>query len=529
MAGIIRRQELSLSEFQSIYEEDKHRVALYCTKYNTSTKAYKHSIATVWAFEKLSAEAKILLKIMLLLDPDVIQESILFDAAALMFPSETFTRPKFNEARTELSQSSLIRREKKKSEISDFHISIHRLVQDAVRASMSNEDISSIFETMVQLLWQAWPPGMPAPTKPSLLLQHKVADMRWSMSRYPLCVALYPHLLRLKQMWSQVIDCSDSTKIRFAALLTDAAWYQHEKGKFRGFDGFFDLSQTICESLPGDDSDSVLSSIHCCLGRIYTDTNEHQLARHHNEAFLKMQKSICESVGPDYVDMRLGNAYTEMALSLTQAGQLDDAIEFFRREMEIRKRIGVTHLQSRDANYAMTLMLRGDLQVAEKVLLDCVKLWETSGSVVTLRIARHFQALGNLRNLQGLFDESYEYHKQALNFFIQAMGIRSYRAADLRHKCAVHLIRLQRYEDAIVMFNAALECWTLNSDLFQPELARTTWVKAKLLQDLGQTSKAGLAFKVAGHIRAKIVPDDNRDSQVLTDEDFDRLLEYRSR
>ncbi|KAJ5720963.1 uncharacterized protein N7483_008897 [Penicillium malachiteum] len=230
---------------------------------------------------------------------------------------------------------------------------------------------------MVKLLWQAWPSGMPAPTKPSLLLEHKVANMRWSMSRYPLCVALYPHILRLKQMWSQVADCSDSTKVRFAALLTDAAWYQHEKGRFRGFDGFFDLSQTICESLPGDDSDSVLST------------------------FLNMQKSICESVDPGFVDMRLGNAYTEMALSLTQAGQLYEAIRFFRREMEIRKRIGITHLQSRDANYAMTLMLRGDLKVAEKVLLDCVKLWESTGSVVTLRIARHFQALGNLRNLQG--------------------------------------------------------------------------------------------------------------------------------
>jgi len=98
-----------------------------------------------------------------------------------------------------------------------------------------------------------------------------------------------------------------------------------------------------------------------------------------------MQKSICESIGPDFVDMRLGNAYTEMGIALAQDGQLDEAIESFRREMEIRKRIGVTHLQSRDANYAMALMLRGDLEVAEKVLLDCVKLWESTGSVVTLR------------------------------------------------------------------------------------------------------------------------------------------------
>jgi len=224
MAGIIRRQDLSLSEFQSIYEEDKHRIALYGTKYNTSTKAYKHSIATVWAFEKLSSEAKGLLKMMLFLDPDVIQESILFDTAVLIFAPLSFTRPKFNEARAELSQSSLIRRDKKKTGLSGYHISVHRLVQDAIRSSMSSEEMVSIFEAVVDLLWHTWPPAMPAPTKPSLFLQHKAADTRYSMSRYPLCVALYPHVLRLKQMWPLVSSCSDSAKIRFAALLTDAAW-----------------------------------------------------------------------------------------------------------------------------------------------------------------------------------------------------------------------------------------------------------------------------------------------------------------
>ena len=85
--------------------------------------------------------------------------------------------------------------------------------------------------------------------------------------------------------------------------------------------------------------------------------------------------------------MRLGNAYTSMGLALTQAGQLDEAIASFRREMEIREAIGIKHLQSRDANYAMALMLRGELNLAEEVLLNCVKLWESTGSVVSLRYA----------------------------------------------------------------------------------------------------------------------------------------------
>ncbi len=80
-----------------------------------------------------------------------------------------------------------------------------------------------------------------------------------------------------------------------------------------------------------------------------------------------------------------------------------------------------------------------------------------------------------------------------------------------------------------VMLNAALECWTLNADIFQPELARTTWVKAKLLQELGESLKASLAFKVVGRLRAKLVPDDRRDVRDLKDEDFDCLVGYRSR
>jgi tetratricopeptide (TPR) repeat protein len=101
---------------------------------------------------------------------------------------------------------------------------------------------------------------------------------------------------------------------------------------------------------------------------------------------LDKQKAICESISPDFVDVRLGNAYTEMALTLTQSGDLDKAIEYYEKEMEIREKIGATNkLQSRDANYAMTLMLKGDLELAERVLLDCVDLWESTGSVITLR------------------------------------------------------------------------------------------------------------------------------------------------
>jgi hypothetical protein len=159
------------------------------------------------------------------MDPDIIQESILFDAAVSMFASPSFTRANFNEVRAELSQSSLIRRDKKKTELSDYHISVHRLVQDAIRSSLSDEEMVTGFEIMVNQLWQTWPKAMLTPTKPSKLLQQEVsAATQYSVSRYPLCAALYPHVLRLKQIFPLVSSCSHSAKILFAALMIEAAW-----------------------------------------------------------------------------------------------------------------------------------------------------------------------------------------------------------------------------------------------------------------------------------------------------------------
>ena len=118
---------------------------------------------------------------------------------------------------------------------------------------------------------------------------------------------------------------------------------------------------------------------------IYARTNEFKLGRIHTQAFLDKQKATCESIGPDFVDNRLGMAYAEMAMRYTQDGELDEAIEAFRREREIRKKLGITTMVSRDANCAMTLLLRGDLDEAEMLLLESVNLWESTGSVMNLR------------------------------------------------------------------------------------------------------------------------------------------------
>lgn len=225
MAGITRRHNLDLAELLSLYEQREDRAALYSMKYSTSTRSYQHSIATVWAFEKLSAGAKDFLKLTFFLDPDSIPEHVIFDGLALQLSDPPLARARFDEVLTELSQSSLIKRDGSRNEqVPDYRVSVHRLVQDAIGAEMTEEELASAFESTVKVLWRLWPAAMPPPTKPSGLFVNKAADIRYQLDRYPICAALYPHVLRLKQIWPSLPTCSDDVKVQFAALLCDAAW-----------------------------------------------------------------------------------------------------------------------------------------------------------------------------------------------------------------------------------------------------------------------------------------------------------------
>ncbi|KAI0858271.1 hypothetical protein F4860DRAFT_486771 [Xylaria cubensis] len=530
MAGIIRRQDLSLHEFLSIYEDTGERAQLYGMKYDVSLKAYRYSIATVWALEKLSPDARGLLRAISFMDPDTIQEAALFDAATAMLGDMSFTKLRFSNARTELSQASLIKRDKRKNASSEYRISVHRLVQDAVLSTMSSKDISYTFGILVQTLWEKWPTAFAAPTKSSPILHHKDSNMRYQVGRFPICAGLYPHVIRIKQLWPSASNSTRETKIRLAALLNDAAWYQSERGRTRDFDGFWTLAQQLCESVPGDESNTILADIHFSLGSNDAMTNQHSSSRQHKNAFFNLQKSICESIAPDFVDERLGLAYAEIGISYTQDGRLDEAIEAYTHGREIRRKLGNTALLSRDANLAIAYMDRGDLLFAEEILVESLGMAEsTTRAKESHRSARFRSALGNLRVLQDRLDEAYQEHSKALQLYIDTVGWTNQRTAEARHKVAEHLIRMQRYDEAITMINEALKIWSYDAMVYKPELARTTFLKARLLEQLGKTQKANIAFKVVQRLRADVVPNDKRDVRSLEPQDFDCLLAFWSR
>ncbi|OQD75303.1 hypothetical protein PENDEC_c007G00972 [Penicillium decumbens] len=76
MAGIIRRQDLTLSEFFELYMDHEEHASLYETKFDTNLVTYNYSLSTVWALEKLKLQSRQLLELMSFVDPDVIGEEL---------------------------------------------------------------------------------------------------------------------------------------------------------------------------------------------------------------------------------------------------------------------------------------------------------------------------------------------------------------------------------------------------------------------------------------------------------------------
>ncbi|KAJ5686036.1 hypothetical protein N7536_008655 [Penicillium majusculum] len=110
----------------------------------------------------------------------------------------------------------------------------------------------------------------------------------------------------------------------------------------------------------------------------------------------------------------------------------------------------------------------------------------------------------------------------------ETVGERDFYTANVAHKIAEHLIRLGRNEEAIAMINDALEIWSVDPNAHKNEIARTTFLKGKLLSDMGEMQKASIAFRVACGLR-KDITKEARDLNSLTMEDFDEIVAFWAR
>ena len=95
-------------------------------------------------------------------------------------------------------------------------------MQDSFRAKLSTKDKVERFEFAIGIICAHWPETMMPPTRKDAPV---VTSNLWMINRWPTCKILYPHVLKLKQLYGTDIgDDLNASRLEFASLLKDAAW-----------------------------------------------------------------------------------------------------------------------------------------------------------------------------------------------------------------------------------------------------------------------------------------------------------------
>lgn len=206
MAGVIRRRSLSLAEFLDVYSEEVERSELHQLKVGTQ-QGYGLTLSSVWAIEDFGSAAYWILSVISLLDPDCIQEEILYTwAPGEELPDFPQSKRAYLRNLAELLQSSIVHRDSDQNELS-----IPRVVQDVVRSQLrqSEDSLSMVFEVTAKLLSSVWP-----------FVTRKVgypyADR---IDRWGQCDKILPHILRIRQTFETL----DESEMRRCATPT-VAW-----------------------------------------------------------------------------------------------------------------------------------------------------------------------------------------------------------------------------------------------------------------------------------------------------------------
>ncbi len=142
------------------------------------------------------------------LNPDSIKESLVSPPLPYQPPTDFPTSTDdYLMARLDLTKTSLVRRTKAVSQLT-----LHRLVQEVVRAQMTDDKTVQTLDFTTRLVLDAWPTGF-------LRFDHDTAT--WNISE-----ELLPHIIKLQDFCEKSPGriTSQQTKQNMAKLLLFAGW-----------------------------------------------------------------------------------------------------------------------------------------------------------------------------------------------------------------------------------------------------------------------------------------------------------------
>jgi adenylate kinase family enzyme len=212
ITSMMEALELSAQEFLEYYEERQFQSDIYKLKIEEGDKSLQRSFFDILAFENFDVQALRLLEMLSLLDPDSIPEFLLLPQKEDIELPDQYPRTKttYEAARNYLQRRSLISRNMDKQELT-----IHRVIQESVRARMSDKDLHDTLQGAINLVTLAWSP----------------TAGRWDyvMDRWSQCGIIFPHIEALRDEFLKFPDelFGRDERLKVAKLLIEAGWYVH--------------------------------------------------------------------------------------------------------------------------------------------------------------------------------------------------------------------------------------------------------------------------------------------------------------
>ncbi|KAF2455839.1 hypothetical protein BDY21DRAFT_61825 [Lineolata rhizophorae] len=485
-----------------------------------------------WTAENLH-HSRALLDVVSMLDPDGIPEYLLTEGAPnLKIKGYPTSKESFREACSELLDNQLIWRSRNSG-----RLGLHRPVQDTARKHMNPQHYRLVFNSCVQLISNSWP--------------YQRFNWRHSRDKWPRCDELYPHIMRLQYL-SKYIPFSVDDPLgayEYSRIITAAAWYCHERGRFLDSEELCNVAHSICEDLNNVASsndfvskdegptkaqiEGLRAEIYHNRGCILAEMNRPADSLKNLLAFNEM---MVRNIGPEAqaLDMRLAISWNQLGNAYMINGEYYKGEECFLRSIETMRLLRdfrELDLSLPRVNLGLAYWLTNRYEDAICVLQQGLNARENMfgpGDRVSFITGRFFHALGNVKASQGLLDESYDFHQKALGHYIITLGKGHHRTADTWIKVAHHHTLLKDYKQALSLLDQALDAYS-NKEIYRPERARAKFRRATTLKALGRTEEAGKDFAKAYELYKAAAPEDNRSLESLTEADFDAIIAFWSK
>ncbi|KPI37323.1 uncharacterized protein AB675_1583 [Cyphellophora attinorum] len=519
VAGLLRKSRMRYSEFIRLYRREGATKLIGASK-TLAGPTQARGLITVWALDRLSESTRAMLQIMALLDPDGIPEDLVCQERPNV---ELSSYPRFEDyydARAELLQSSLIRQ----ADEEGGSLSLHRLVQDSIRASMQPEEMLLAYRTAFRLTSNVWP-----------YINHRDGKLVAQMAA---CARFLPSALRLRDGIEALFVDYPTLELDAASanLMADAGWYVFGRGQLDEAIAFFQSALNIVQNIPMDESETryyLIRRVHNGIGTTCAEINRPIDCLKHQTIVADLLMTRNSTFGVPVDDYPTAIAQNELGVAKAFNGDLEGAEKEFLLSIK-------TYQQNPNyedvwlgwpmPNLGFIYWLQGRLTEARQILeevLDIFRLAYGVDDVTSFRTGKILYALGNVLEDLQLYDESLSVHLRCVKQYSQSLSTMHHRFGDVCVRLTRHFIRLKDHVSARSYLDQALiafkQPWLKN------EYVRAKYWESQLLSSMDEEDLAKTAQSEAFEGRRQLKPSDTRPVDALTHKDYDDLVIFWSR